>query len=149
LPQLDTSTFASQIFWILVGFSLVYLFVSRVFAPKIEKILSDRELHTESMLGAARGLKSDADRLEENAAAAFESARKTSIAAESDLMSAFKEQSAKEKKTLDDLFSVKSQKESDLLIESSEKAFSSVLEKMDEIVDAAAVVVFNSARKKS
>jgi hypothetical protein len=101
------------------------------------------------MLGEARGLKSDADKLEENAAAVFENARKASVAAESDLVSAFKEQSAKEKKTLDDLFSVKSQKESDLLIESSEKAFSSVLEKMDEIVDTAAVVVFNSARKKS
>jgi F-type H+-transporting ATPase subunit b len=141
LPQLDTSTFASQVFWVLVGFSLTYLFVSSFFAPRVEKILSNRDLHVDCILREARSFKSEAEKIKRDSDDALENAKAASIAADSELASAFKEQSLREKKELGDLFLAQSQRESDLLAKSSEKAFSYALERMDEMVDAATRVV--------
>ena len=42
LPQLDTSTFSSQIFWLLLVFSISYYAFSKKILPKIEKVLDHR-----------------------------------------------------------------------------------------------------------
>ncbi|MDR2157969.1 MAG: hypothetical protein LBO02_01475 [Holosporaceae bacterium] len=148
MPQFATSTFPSQIFWILVGFSLVYLFVSRVFTPKLERTLLDRELHVENLLKAANKLKNEADKLEKDSIIALENAKIDSNAAESKVISAFREQSLREKDTLYELFSEKSKIESESLMKSSEDAFQSVSANMDEIVDEALAGVSCSMREK-
>ncbi|MEM1380551.1 MAG: F0F1 ATP synthase subunit B' [Pseudomonadota bacterium] len=42
LPQFDTSTFASQIFWLLISFIVLYLLMSRVFLPRIGGVIEER-----------------------------------------------------------------------------------------------------------
>ena len=42
LPQLDTHTFAGQIFWLIVTFLFLFLIISRIAAPKIGGVLADR-----------------------------------------------------------------------------------------------------------
>ncbi|WCR54043.1 MAG: ATP synthase subunit b' [Wolbachia endosymbiont of Ctenocephalides orientis wCori] len=42
MPQLDISTFFSQAFWFLIFFSLLFLVVSCVFLPKLDKIINTR-----------------------------------------------------------------------------------------------------------
>lgn len=42
MPQLDTSTYASQLFWLFLAFGLLYLFISRVFIPKMDKLSAER-----------------------------------------------------------------------------------------------------------
>ena len=42
MPQFDTSTFASQIFWLTVAFVTLYLVMWRVVAPKIADVLDAR-----------------------------------------------------------------------------------------------------------
>ena len=42
LPQFDTSTFASQVFWLLIAFVVLYLLVSRLFVPRIGGIIEER-----------------------------------------------------------------------------------------------------------
>jgi F0F1-type ATP synthase membrane subunit b/b' len=137
LPQFITSTFPSQIFWVTVGFILVYFFVSKVFTPRIEKILLDREIHVDGILKSASRLKKESDDMTRESTVAWEKAQTNSKAAESRLISAIKEQSAEEKNTLHNLFSERAKAESDILIQSSDEAFRSISEKMDEIVDAA------------
>ncbi|MDR0632430.1 MAG: hypothetical protein LBF54_04325 [Holosporaceae bacterium] len=149
MPQLDASTFASQVFWIILGFSLVYLFVSKVITPQIEKVLSDRETHMGRLLKAARKLKTEADAVENDATLALESAQTGIAADESELVLALQEQNLTEKKALDDLFLEKSQKEQESLMESSQKAFSDVLEEMDGLVGAAMNSITCSVRKEN
>lgn len=43
MPQFDTSTFASQIFWLVVCFAIVFLFVWRIALPRIAATLEDRQ----------------------------------------------------------------------------------------------------------
>ena len=43
LPQLDLSTFANQIFWLLVALPVLYWVVAKVALPRIGAVLSDRQ----------------------------------------------------------------------------------------------------------
>lgn len=42
MPQLDVSTFSSQIFWFLIFFSSLFFVVSCLFLPKLDEIISTR-----------------------------------------------------------------------------------------------------------
>ncbi|MEM9837817.1 MAG: F0F1 ATP synthase subunit B', partial [Pseudomonadota bacterium] len=42
LPQSDVSTFASQIFWLLIAFVILYLLVARQFLPRIGGVIEER-----------------------------------------------------------------------------------------------------------
>jgi F-type H+-transporting ATPase subunit b len=42
LPQLDATTFASQLFWLVISFAVLYLVISRIAAPKISGVIADR-----------------------------------------------------------------------------------------------------------
>jgi F-type H+-transporting ATPase subunit b len=149
LPQLDVSTFASQVFGIVLGFLLVYLFVSKVITPQIEDVLLDRDSHTNGLLKAAHKLKTEADEIENDATIALESAQEDCAATESELILALQEQNLSEKKALDDLFFEKSKKEQKSLAESSQRAFSDALKEMDGLVDVAMGSMACSAKKEN
>ena len=42
LPQLDATTYASQVFWLLVTFALLYLLMDRVFLPRLGGVIEER-----------------------------------------------------------------------------------------------------------
>ena len=70
MPQFDTSTFASQIFWLVVTFVTLYLVMWRVVAPRIAEVLESRRRRIEMNLEKAETLKKDAA----SARAAYEKA---------------------------------------------------------------------------
>ena len=43
LPQLDTATFANQIFWLIITMLVLYWVVARIALPRIGAVLSDRQ----------------------------------------------------------------------------------------------------------
>ncbi|HUK09925.1 MAG TPA: F0F1 ATP synthase subunit B' [Stellaceae bacterium] len=61
MPQLDFSTFPSQVFWLAVVFAILYLLMARVGLPTIGKILADRRARIEGDLGRAQQMKSEAE----------------------------------------------------------------------------------------
>lgn len=44
MPQFDPSTFISQLFWFSVCFTSLYFFIKKVFLPRVEEIIKEREL---------------------------------------------------------------------------------------------------------
>lgn len=60
LPQLDPTTFSSQIFWLFVFFILLYLILSSVALPKIATVIERRRLKISNDLEDAKTLKEDA-----------------------------------------------------------------------------------------
>lgn len=42
LPQFDTSTFASQVFWLLLSFIVLYLLMARIFIPALGGVIEER-----------------------------------------------------------------------------------------------------------
>ncbi|MBL4766905.1 MAG: F0F1 ATP synthase subunit B' [Rhodobacteraceae bacterium] len=65
MPQLDFSTFANQIFWLVIALIAIYLILTRVALPRIDGILSDRQGTITNDIAAAEDLKAKAVEAEE------------------------------------------------------------------------------------
>ncbi len=63
MPQLDPSTFASQLFWLAVTFGLFLLIVWRVALPKIGRVLEDRRERIERDIARAGEIKTEAEQV--------------------------------------------------------------------------------------
>jgi len=60
-PPFEPSTFASQIFWLVITFVVLYLIVSRLALPRVGGILENRRKTIEGDLMAAQKLKDESD----------------------------------------------------------------------------------------
>jgi F-type H+-transporting ATPase subunit b len=60
-PPFDSSTFASQLFWLALTFGFLYWFMSRVIVPRIGGILETRQDRIAQDLDKAHELKAEAD----------------------------------------------------------------------------------------
>lgn len=74
LPQLDASTFPSQLFWLAVTFGILYLYFSKKALPDISSVIENRREHIQSDLDGAERVRDEAeaaqnayDKLMENA----------------------------------------------------------------------------------
>ncbi len=61
MPQLDTSTFASQIFWLIVVFGALYYVLSRHALPRVASILQTRQERIAADLNQAQQLRLEAE----------------------------------------------------------------------------------------
>ena len=61
MPQFDPSTFASQLFWLLVMFVALYWIVSRIAVPRIGEVLEQRARVIQDDLDRATQLKAETD----------------------------------------------------------------------------------------
>ena len=60
MPQLDVTTFSSQIFWLVVTFIALFLIMWRVSVPKISDALEARQKRIDDNLARAQELKKEA-----------------------------------------------------------------------------------------
>ena len=61
MPQFDTTTFASQIFWLVVSFTIVFLFIWRIALPRISDTLENRQRRISDDLAKAGELADQTD----------------------------------------------------------------------------------------
>lgn len=61
MPQLDVTTFSSQIFWLVVTFIALFLIMWRVSVPKISDALEARQKRMDDNLARAEELKKEAE----------------------------------------------------------------------------------------
>ncbi len=64
MPQLDISTYPSQVFWILVSFGILYMFVIRFVVPKMTSIFDTRWERIDHNFQRAEELHQEAQQLE-------------------------------------------------------------------------------------
>ncbi|MFN0194250.1 MAG: F0F1 ATP synthase subunit B' [Aestuariivirga sp.] len=62
MPQLDTTTWVPQLFWLAVTFIALYMVVSRIVIPKTGGVIAKRKATVEGDLAAAQALKADSDK---------------------------------------------------------------------------------------
>ena len=148
MPQLAVETFPSQIFWILLGFCLVYFFISKIVTPNIEETLRNRATHVSDLVNAATQLQMEAEKLESDSISALETAKLEAIAAESELLTEYRERSLKEKEELYNLFSEKSKIELESISKSADETFEKISNDMDKILDTAVAAISHSVSKK-
>jgi F-type H+-transporting ATPase subunit b len=61
LPQLDTTTFASQIFWLAISFVVLYWIMSKIAAPRIAEVLEERHKRIADDIDTAERLRDEAE----------------------------------------------------------------------------------------
>lgn len=70
MPQLDISTFPTQLVWLLITFVALYVLLAKIALPRIGEVLDERQRKIDDMLEKAAALKAEADA----AVAAYEKA---------------------------------------------------------------------------
>jgi len=75
LPQLDFSTWSSQIFWLFLTFGLLYVVLARFILPVIGRTLSDRSDRIADDLNAATAMQREAEEAEASYEKALKDAR--------------------------------------------------------------------------
>lgn len=63
MPQLNSATFVSQIFWLIVCFSLMWFFVAKLIVPKIADIVQRRQRKIDDCIAAADNFRQTAEDL--------------------------------------------------------------------------------------
>lgn len=65
MPQLDISTYSSQIFWLLISWGLLFLYLHKVFVPRVSKRLSSREGRLSQLLAEVASVTQQTERVTE------------------------------------------------------------------------------------
>ncbi len=84
MPQLDYTTFSSQLFWLVVSFSLLLMFVSLFVSPRLNNIFQARKDRIDGDLLDAKEFQAQAEKFRLEYEAALESSRSQAIALISD-----------------------------------------------------------------
>lgn len=134
MPQLDVSTFPSQIFWVLVGFLLVYIFMSTVVTPALKGTLDRRDNHVDTIVKSIEKFKTEAEKLKDDAEYSLESARRKIRDEEDKLESTLRQKSEKEREKLRSVFIQTSQQSVHELDDNAHSVVSELSENLDEIV---------------
>ena len=68
MPQISqlAETYASQLFWLLLTFGIVFFVVGKIMLPKVLSTIDQRDLSVSSDLAAAEAARAAADQAEEN-----------------------------------------------------------------------------------
>jgi F-type H+-transporting ATPase subunit b len=75
MPQFNPEWFASQIFWLVVTFVVLYLLMSRIALPRVSQIIEDRQNKVEDDLAKAEKLRTEAQEVYEAYEKALQEAR--------------------------------------------------------------------------
>ena len=92
LPQLDPTKFSSQIIWLVISFSVLYLLMARMALPRIGAVLEERRYKIEDNLQKAEALKTEAA----DAAEAYETSLAEARATAGEVIRSTREESAAE-----------------------------------------------------
>ena len=78
MPQLNTATFLSQAFWLIISFMMMWLIVCRFIVPKINDIIRQRQHKVDNYIIAADEFRQQAEKLSSRYNAALSLAEKES-----------------------------------------------------------------------
>ncbi|UAK23528.1 F0F1 ATP synthase subunit B family protein [Sphingomonas nostoxanthinifaciens] len=83
MPQIDqiATIYASQLFWLVVVFALIYFGIGRAMLPRIEKTIADRDARISGDLAAAKQARAAADEADVTYQTKLSEARATAHAA--------------------------------------------------------------------
>jgi len=76
-PQLDASTYPSQVFWLIVSFALLYVLMSKVALPGVSSVLEKRRAARQDDLDRASDLSAEASRIQHGYEYALSRAQET------------------------------------------------------------------------
>ena len=101
MPQLDFATFPSQLFWLAISFTLLYVIVARFSLPRIRNVLQHREETISDDLKQAEAMKQDAEKAQAFSTGVLTEAREKANKSLADAATKIKKTSNEEHAKLD------------------------------------------------
>ncbi len=140
LPQLDTSTYAGQIFWMIIVFVFMHIVFSRQSLPRISKTIGNRTDRIQSDLDTAETLKNEVDAVQ----SAYEDSLSGAKSEASSMFKSIEEDIKKRTEAYSNDFAEKSSEEVGALEKNINKARKKAMEDMSVI---AAEIASDAAEK--
>jgi F-type H+-transporting ATPase subunit b len=104
MPQLDFTTFPSQIFWLAVSFLVLWAIMHRIAIPTIRGVLQNRQTRISEDLSKAEKLKEEAESAEADFTSVIVNARSKASATLSNVREEAAKESDKRHQKLDETF---------------------------------------------
>jgi F-type H+-transporting ATPase subunit b len=140
LPQLDATTFPSQLFWLFISFAVLYFIFSKKSLPEISNIIESRQEHIEGDLATAEDMKQQAEQVQKAYESSLEQAREKATDVITGMQESMKARAEKENEGL--------RAQADKDIEALEKSIDQAKkEAMDDMHTIAAEVAAQAAQK--
>lgn len=140
MPQIDPTSFPSQIFWLVVTFVSLYYVMARHIIPRIHTVIETRQQRIEYDLDRAASLKSEAEEAREEYEHALSEARSQAQNLLSDVSEAIGKASDEKHRELDDILHAK--------LAESEKAINDARKAADRELEPTAAEVACSITDK-
>lgn len=120
MPQLNPEFFVSQLFWLVVTFSFLFVFLWRISLPRIGSVLEKRERKINEDLTTAKELQVEAEKIQQDIGVQLKQARADASAMIKSSSISLQEKAQKEMSSLNEALDKKIN-ESSLAIEKSKK----------------------------
>jgi F-type H+-transporting ATPase subunit b len=126
MPQLDTATWPSQLFWLAVTFIALYMVISRIAIPRVGGAIAKRQSTIDGDLAAAQKLKAEAQAAVEAYEQALAAARDRANALALESRNRMGEEAAAERAKLDQALTARVQEAETRIAASRSKALADV-----------------------
>lgn len=133
MPQLDPTYFIPQLFWLVVVFTLLYIFIARSAAPKISEVLRKRKDAIADDLAEAEGLQAKAEEARIAFEKSQEDARNNAAAVVLKAREDLKAATEAEYKKLSDELGVKADAAQKRIAQAKDKALGDIREVASEV----------------
>jgi len=136
MPQLDISTYAPQIVWLVITFLAMYFIMAKVALPRIAQVLDERQSRIDDNLEKATSLRKEAD----DAAKAYEKSLADARSKAQDevkvVIDQVNAQAAKAQTALADKLNVELQAAEARIAEAKDKALANIKEVSTDVAKA-------------
>jgi len=133
MPQLNPEFFVSQLFWLVVTFSFLFVFLWRVSLPRIGNVLEKRERKITEDLTAAKELQAEASKIQEEIENQLKQARTDSSEMIKSSTIALQDKAQTELKKLDKELEAKIDESAKAIDKSKSESVSQIQEQIHEI----------------
>ena len=133
MPQLNPEFFVSQLFWLVVTFSFLFVFLWRVSLPRIGNVLEKRERKISEDLTTAKELQNEAEKIQDTIENQLKEARADASEMIKSSSLSFQDRAQIELTKLDKELEVKIEKSSATIEKSKNESVSQIQNQINEI----------------
>ena len=133
MPQLNPEFFVSQLFWLVVTFSFLFIFLWRISLPRIGNVLEKREREISEDLTAAKELQIEAEKIQETIENQLKQARTDSSDMIKSSSLSFQEKAQAELNKLDNELDVKIEQSAQAIEKNKNDSVSQIQNQINEI----------------
>ena len=133
MPQLDPEFFVSQLFWLVVTFSFLFLFLWKVSLPRIGSVLEKRENKINNDIKTAKQLQIEAEKIQDQIEQKLHDAKEQNISLIKKLTVNLQNKASEELSKLDNELNKKIEKSAKVIENNKKESLKQIHEQIHEI----------------